>query len=105
MTDSSSDIETIAAKVSDSEVEAIADMAGELIHTKMEMAKKDTQMTHVMRIGTFHMELVPDQDINVEKIFNEMLNKLMKKYGEKLLEINVQQVNNEGKGNDRRQYA
>ena len=51
------------------------------------------------------MELVPDQDINVEKIFNEMLNKLMKKYGEKLLEINVQQVNNEGKGNDRRQYA
>tara|TARA_Y100001951_G_C11103595_1_gene163429 strand:+ start:101 stop:397 length:297 start_codon:yes stop_codon:yes gene_type:complete len=98
MTDSSSDIDT-------GEIEAIADMAGELIHTKMEMAKKDTQMTHVMRIGTFHMELVPDQDINVEKIFNEMLNKLMKKYGEKLLEINVQQVNNEGKGNDRRQYA
>ena len=96
MTDSSSDTE---------DIEAIADMAGELIHTKMEMAKKDTQMTHVMRIGTFHMELVPDQDINVEKIFNEMLNKLMKKYGEKLLEINVQQVNNEGKGNDRRQYA
>ena len=87
------------------DVEVMADMAGELIHTKMEMAKKDTQMTHVMRIGTFHMELVPDQDINVEKIFNEMLNKLMKKYGEKLLEINVQQVNNEGKGNDRRQYA
>ena len=90
---------------SEDEREVIADMAGELIHTKMEMAKKDTQMTHVMRIGTFHMELVPDQDINVEKIFNEMLNKLMKKYGEKLLEINVQQVNNEGKGNDRRQYA
>jgi hypothetical protein len=95
MTDSSSDTE---------EIEAIADMAGELIHTKMEMAKKDTQMTHVMRIGTFHMELVPDKDINVEKIFNEMLNRLMKKYGEKLLEINVQQVNND-KGSDRRQYA
>jgi len=28
----------------------------------------------------------------------------MKKYGEKLLEINVQQVNND-KGSDRRQYA
>ena len=96
MTDSSSDVE---------EIEAIADMAGELIHAKMEMAKKDTQMTHVMRIGTFHMELVPDEDIDVENIFNEMLNKLMKKYGEKLLEINVQQVNSNEKGNDRRQYA
>ena len=104
MTDSSSDIETIAAKVSDSEVEAIADMAGELIHTKMEMAKRDTQMTHVMRIGTFHMELVPDSGINVEQIFDKMIDKLMKKYGEKLLEINVQQVNND-KGSDRRQYA
>jgi len=95
MTDSSSDAE---------EIEAIADMAGELIHTKMELAKRDTQMTHVMRIGTFHMELVPDKDIDVEKIFNETLGKLMKKYGETLLEINVQQVNND-KGSDRRQYA
>ena len=90
---------------SSSNTEAMADMAGELIHAKMEMAKKDTQMTHVMRIGTFHMELVPDEDIDVENIFNEMLNKLMKKYGEKLLEINVQQVNSNEKGNDRRQYA
>ena len=95
MTDSSSDTE---------EIEAIADMAGELIHTKIEMAKRDTQMTHVMRIGTFHMELVPDNKVDVEKIFNEMLGKLMKKYGEKLLEINIQQVNND-KGSDRRQYA
>ena len=95
MTDSSSDTE---------DIEAIADMAGELIHTKMEMAKRDTQMTHVMRIGTFHMELVPDSVINVEQIFDKMIDKLMKKYGEKLLEINVQQVNND-KGSDRRQYA
>ena len=95
MTDSSSEV---------TEIEAIADMAGELIHTKIEMAKRDTQMTHVMRIGTFHMELVPDNKVDVEKIFNEMLGKLMKKYGEKLLEINIQQVNND-KGSDRRQYA
>ena len=95
MTDSSSDTE---------DIEAIADMAGELIHTKMEMAKRDMQMTHVMRIGTFHMELVPDSGINVEQIFDKMIDKLMKKYGEKLLEINVQQVNND-KGSDRRQYA
>ena len=80
---------------SSEEVEAMADMAGELIHTKMEMAKKDTQMTHVMRIGTFHMELVPDKDINADNIFNNILDKLMKKYGDKLLEIHMQQINSD----------
>ena len=69
MTDSSSD-----------EREVIADMASELIHTKMEMAKRDTQMTHVMRIGTFHIELVPNKDLDVKEIFNEILDKLMDKY-------------------------
>tara|TARA_Y100000296_G_C5166760_1_gene255080 strand:- start:1600 stop:1878 length:279 start_codon:yes stop_codon:yes gene_type:complete len=81
MTDSSSD-----------EKEAMADMAGELIHTKMEMARKDTQMTHVMRIGTFHMEVIPTKDIDIREMFNEMLDKLMKEYGAKLLEISIQQV-------------
>ena len=80
MTDSSSD-----------EREVIADMASELIHTKMEMAKRDTQMTHVIRIGTFHMELVPNKDLDVKAIFNEILDKLMDKYGEKLLEISIHQ--------------
>ena len=77
MTDSSSDNETIA------------DMASELIAAKIETAKKDTQMTHVMRVGTFHMELVPDKDINVEKVFAHTLDKLMEKYGDKLLDINI----------------
>ena len=81
MTDSSSD-----------EKEAMADMAGELIHAKMEMARKDTQMTHVMRIGTFHMEVIPAKDIDIREMFNEMLDKLMKKYGDKLLEITIQQA-------------
>ena len=80
MTDSSSDTETIA------------DMASELIAAKIETAKKDTQMTHVMRVGTFHMELVPDKDINVEKVFSNTLDKLMEKYGEKLLDISIQQI-------------
>jgi hypothetical protein len=81
MTDSSSD-----------EKEAMADMAGELIHAKLEMARKDTQMTHVMRIGTFHMEVIPAKDIDIREMFNEMLDKLMKKYGDKLLEITIQQA-------------
>tara|TARA_R100001244_G_scaffold52098_1_gene45250 strand:+ start:181 stop:471 length:291 start_codon:yes stop_codon:yes gene_type:complete len=96
MTDSCSDTE---------EIEAIADMAGELIHTKMEMARKDTQMTHVMRIGTFHMELVPSSDINPDKIFNQILDKLMKKYAEKLLEISIHQVKQEADMDRGRHYG
>ena len=41
---------------SSSDKEIIADMAADLLETKLENAKKDTQMTHVMRVGTFHME-------------------------------------------------
>ena len=96
MTDSSSD---------DEDIEAIADMAGELIHTKMEMAKKDTQMTHVMRIGTFHMELVPDKDIDADNIFNKVLDKLMEKYGEKLLEIHMQQIKSDSDRDTGRHYG
>ena len=84
MTDSSSEMSEATVDM--------ADMAAELIHAKMESAKADGHMTHVLRIGTFHMELVPDSDINVEAIFNTMIDKLMKKYGEKLLQINIQQI-------------
>jgi len=105
MTDSSSDIETIAAKVSDSEVEAIADMAGELIHTKMEMARKDTQMVHVMRVGTFSIELVPDKDIDPDGIFTKILDKLIKKYGDRLLEISIHQLKQEGDIDRSRHYG
>ena len=87
MTDSSSDTE---------DIEAIADMAGELIHTKMEMARKDTQMVHVMRIGTFSIELVPDKDIDPEGIFNKLLDKLMEKYDDRLLQISIQQIKPDG---------
>tara|TARA_Y100001951_G_scaffold80166_1_gene68108 strand:+ start:384 stop:656 length:273 start_codon:yes stop_codon:yes gene_type:complete len=72
--------------------EEIANMAGELIQAKMDSAKKDTQMTHMMRIGTFHMEIVPDASINIEELFNNMLDKLMKKYGDKILTMNINQI-------------
>jgi len=80
---------------SDKEKEVMADMAADLIETKLENAKKDTQMTHVLRIGTFHMEIVPDAKIDVDKIFSETLDKLMNKYGDKLLEINIAQMKQE----------
>jgi len=72
--------------------EEVAAMAGELIQAKMDSAKKDTQMTHMMRIGTFHMEIVPDSTIDIEKVFNNILDKLMKKYGEKILTMNINQM-------------
>ena len=60
--------------------------------------------THDKYVCNICMENVLESDIDVENIFDKMIDKLMKKYGEKLLEINVQQVNND-KGSDRRQYA
>ena len=80
---------------SDKEKEIIADMAADLLETKLENAKKDTQMTHVLRIGTFHMEIVPDAKIDVDKIFSETLDKIMNKYSDKLLEINIAQMKQE----------
>ena len=67
----------------------MADMAGELIQAKMDMAKRDTQMTHVLHIGTFHMEIIPDKSINIREMFNEILDKLTKKYGDKLLDVTM----------------
>lgn len=71
------------------DAEVMADMAGELIQAKMDMAKRDTQMTHVLHIGTFHMEIIPDKNINIREMFNEILDKLTKKYGDKLLDITI----------------
>ena len=77
MTDSSSDM---------------ADMAAELVSSKIESARKDTQMTHVLRIGNFHMEVVPSKDVDIEKMFKETLSMLMKEYDDKLLEVGIENV-------------
>ena len=60
-------------------------MAGELMMAKMDANK----MTHLLRIGTFQLEINPTSDVNVEKFFSETLDKLISAYGEKLLEIDV----------------
>tara|TARA_Y100000593_G_scaffold92987_1_gene186283 strand:+ start:679 stop:954 length:276 start_codon:yes stop_codon:yes gene_type:complete len=78
---------------SSSKDDLMGDMAAELMQAKMDSARKDTQMTHVLRIGTFHMELVPDDNIDVNSIFQETLDKLMERYDKDLLTINIQQMN------------
>tara|TARA_B100000424_G_scaffold244850_1_gene215429 strand:+ start:233 stop:490 length:258 start_codon:yes stop_codon:yes gene_type:complete len=61
------------------------DMAADLMSAKMDAAK----MTHLLRIGTFQMEINPTSDIDIEKFFSETIDKLVKAYGEKLLEIDI----------------
>ena len=70
----------------------MADMAAELVSSKIESARKDTQMTHVLRIGNFHMEVVPSKDVDIEKMFKETLSMLMKEYDDKLLEVGIENV-------------
>lgn len=61
------------------------DMAADLMSAKMDAAK----MTHLLRIGTFQMEINPTSNIDIEKFFSETIDKLIKAYGEKLLEIDI----------------
>ena len=63
----------------------MGDMAGELMMAKMDANK----MTHLLRIGTFQLEINPTSDVDVEKFFSETLDKLISAYGERLLEIDV----------------
>ena len=63
----------------------MGDMAGELMMAKMDANK----MTHLLRIGTFQLEVAPNEDIDVREFFSETLDKLISAYGEKLLEIDI----------------
>ncbi len=72
MTDSSSEVD-------------MGDMAGQLMMAKMDANK----MTHLLRIGTFQLEIAPNEDIDVREFFNETLDKLISAYGERLLEIDI----------------
>ncbi len=60
-------------------------MAGELMMAKMDA----TKMTYLLRIGTFQLEINPNDNVDVREFFNETLDKLISAYGEKLLEIDV----------------
>ena len=72
-------------------------MVNELLAAKMETARSQTQMTHVMRIGTFHMEIVPTKDIDTVDLFNKTLDRLIEQYGDKLLDISIGQMSQPSK--------
>ena len=63
----------------------MAEMAAELIAAKMDACK----LTHMLRVGTFQLEIAPSSGIDVREFFSETLDKLIEEYGEKLLEIDI----------------
>lgn len=85
MTDSSSE---------DIDMADMADMAGELMQAKMQSARQRGQMTHMLRMGNFHVEIVPDSDIDVEKFFTKTMNNIWDRFGKEALEVKVSGMEN-----------
>ena len=56
-------------------------MARDLMEAKMEAAKSQGHNTHLLMIGNFRMELVPQKDLDIEKTFRDTLEFLHDKYG------------------------
>ena len=54
-------------------------------------------MTHLLRLGSFQMEVVPSRDIDIEKLFKEMIADLYEKFGEEVIEAIIESV----KGDDK----
>ena len=75
---------------SSSEDSPQAEMVAELLQARMEAA--NSRFTHLLRVGTFQMEVAPSEDVDVREFFNEVLDKLIDKYGEKLLQIDISQT-------------
>ena len=69
----------------------MANMAGELMQAKMDEARKGANNTHILHVGSFHMEIVPDKDIDIAQIFKEVMDDLYAKYGDKLIQVEGEQ--------------
>ena len=68
-----------------SERNAMASMAGELMQAKMDGARKESSNTHILHVGSFHMEIVPDKDIDIAQVFKAVMDDLYEKYGDRLI--------------------
>ena len=76
----------------DSGNDTMAEMAGELIQAKMDAARNPPQMTHLLQIGSFRMEIVPSKDIDVNQLFKETIADLYEMFGEEVLKINTSDI-------------
>jgi|TARA_R100001463_G_scaffold60127_6_gene112550 hypothetical protein len=77
MTDSSSEVDMVLSEKAIKSMMAGGD------------AGKNGVMTHLLRIGTFQLEVAPNENVDVRAFFNETLDKLIEAYGDRLLEIDV----------------
>ena len=68
----------------------MAEMAGELLQARMEA--QSSKFTHLLRVGTFQLEVAPTEDVDVREFFTEVLDKLMDKYGDRLRQIDISQT-------------
>ena len=64
-------------------------MAAELMEAKMALGQAKTQMTHMLRMGNFHIEIVPSQDINIEEFFTKTMDNIWDRFGKDALEVKV----------------
>ena len=63
----------------------MAEMAADLFEAKMAANDASKGMTHLLKIGQFHLEIVPDKDIDIVEVFDGILANLHERYGDKLL--------------------
>ena len=75
--------------MTDSSSEEDMEMASELIEAKMALGQARNQMTHMLRMGNFHLEIVPNKHIDVEKFFTETMNNIWDRFGKDSLEVKV----------------
>lgn len=82
----------------DDNKDAMTDMARDLIEAKMDAARQPQNLTHLLKIGCFHMELVPNKNLDVEATFKGIIADLHDKFGDKILEIDIKglQTSQEG---------
>ena len=64
-------------------------MAQELMEAKMALGQARNQMPHMLRMGNFHIEIVPNKDIDIEKFFTKTMDNLWDRFGKDALEVKV----------------
>ena len=70
----------------------VAQMAGELFQAKIDAARGPQTMTHLLQLGSFRMEIVPDKDIDIEQVFKDTIADLHEKFGSDVLKINMTDI-------------
>tara|TARA_R100001509_G_scaffold121497_1_gene75518 strand:+ start:383 stop:667 length:285 start_codon:yes stop_codon:yes gene_type:complete len=77
---------------SNGESPEVAAMAGELFQAKIDAARGPQTMTHLLQLGSFRMEIVPDRSIDIEQVFKDTIADLHEKFGSDVLKINMTDI-------------